>query len=954
MTQALSRDLNYRLTADPTKLERGFKSAQASARVFEREMAKVEAAQRRVDAASAKVGQGLLVAGAAIAAGLAVATRAAVRWESQWAGVTKAIEGTPAQLAALEGELRDLSRSLNVSNAHEQVAAVAEAAGQLGVRRQDIAAFTKTMIDLGIATNLSATAAADAIARMSNIMGTAPADVRRLASSLVALGNDGASTEQDIVAMALRIAGAGTTIGLTEADVLGFANALSSVGIEAESGGSSISRVFVKIATAVRRGGDDLEIFAKVAGGSAADFRAAYEQDAAAAIDAFIKGLGRMQAAGGDVFAVLDTLGLSEIRVRDALLRLAAAGDLTTRSLEVGARAWQDNIALTEEANRRYDTAAARIDGATNRLNDFAISMGQTFLPIVADAAGVVGGFADGLNSLPGPVKTAAAVVGLFAAALLLTGGAALFAAPKIAAARAAIETLSTSSSRAAKAAGLVAGALTGGWGLAMAGAITLATMFAARQAALRAATQELAGTFDEITGAITESTRVMVAHRMQRDDMLRWAERLGLNLATLTDVVLGDADAMAQWEAAVARARAEADKTRIATKGGVLIPPDTQALERFIAQVEAQRRGFGDASRTANELREATQGATDATSKLPPEQRRLADALNLTAEQAQSAGKEIDTLDKELDALLETLFGVAASADTIANAWADLTEAVKEQKKAGEDGAVSLKKNTQAARDNRDAVRDLVGMYSQHIVTLARNGATTDELTKAAADYRVELVKQLVEMGFVRAEAELYATALDKIPGVVASTITTPGMAPATSKATTLAEKLAELDRLYKAAVLVNDTQAMAAIAETRRELAKLQDKTIRVTVITSKHGSTAFQHGGLVVGPPGVDRVAAQLTADEFVSTVAATSRNRAALEAANSGARLAVVGATVGVGAGTGTAGHGTTAASIDVRALTRAIAQAVDGATILIDDRGRGRLVAVEADLYRRGG
>lgn len=949
MTSPLQRDLNYRLTADPTRMEKGFKSAEASARVFERELAKLEAQQRRVDDASTQVGAGLIAAGAAISAGLFLATRAAVQWESQWAGVTKAIEGTPQQLAALEGELRDLATTLNVANAHEQVAAVAEAAGQLGVRREDIASFTKTMIDMGISTNLAADEAATAIARLSNIMGTAPQDVRRLASSLVALGNDGASTEAEIVEMALRIAGAGRTIGLTEDQVLAFANTLSSVGIEAEAGGSAISRVFVDIEGAVRSGGEKLETFATVAGGTSAQFVAAYQQDAAAAITAFIMGLGRMQAAGGNVFGVLEQLSLSEIRVRDALLRLANAGDLTSHSLQVGARAWQENLALTEEANRRYDTAAARLDGARNRLNDFAISMGQTFLPAVAKGADVVATLADGVNSLPGPVKTAAALVALFAAALALTGGAALVAVPRIHAARQAIDTLANSSSRAWAATGRVASVLTGPWGLAIAGAITLATVFAARQAELKARTQELAGTFDETTGAITENTRVMVAHRLQQEQMSRWAELMGLNLATLTDVVLGDADAIAQWEAAVARARTEFT--------GNAAP----ALEEFIRDVEAQRAGFRGAAESAEELRQATQGTTDATSQLPPEQRKLAEQLRLTATEAQSAGKQIDDLDKELRALLDTLFGLEASQDDIAAAWEELREQVKQARGEHEKGATSLTANTEAARNNRSAVRDLVEMYAQQITILARNGATTDQLAAAAKQYRDELVKQLVAMGFSRTEAEKYAAALGQIPALVATTITTPGMATAKSGVDVLQGALHDLEGTY--AVLVRQRgseQARARVAELHRELARLQDRTVKVTVQTFRVGAGAgrtfgMQHGGQVRGPAGIDAVPIMATAGEFVSTVAATSRNRAALEAANSGARLMVAPA----GSATGTVGgSAATVSGMDSRSLARTVgrevARALDGVTLIVDDRGFGRLVARDADRIARGG
>src|SRR3546814_19713866 len=59
---------------------------------------------------------------------------------------------------------------------------------------------------LGETTNLSADEAATSLAQLMNIMQTAPEDVDRLGSAVVALGNNGASTERDIVEMSQRIA----------------------------------------------------------------------------------------------------------------------------------------------------------------------------------------------------------------------------------------------------------------------------------------------------------------------------------------------------------------------------------------------------------------------------------------------------------------------------------------------------------------------------------------------------------------------------------------------------------------------------------------------------------------------------------------------------------------------------------------------------------------------------
>ena len=438
----MAADLRVTLDADAAKLERELARASRAMLGLDASIARTTSSSQQLDKIFADqrarqmqaLGRGMTAFGLAAAAGLGLATKAAIEWESAWAGVRKTVEGSPEELAALEKELRGLTRTLPAS--HKEIAAVAEAAGQLGVARQDISSFTSVMIMLGETTNLSADQAATSIAQLMNVMQTAPQNVGRLGAALVELGNNGASTEADIITLAARIAGAGAQIGLSEAEVLGFANAIASVGIDAEAGGSAISRVMIEISKSVQSGGDAVETFAKVAGVSASAFSAAFRDDPAAAIDLFVTGLGKISAEGGNVFAVLEDLGLGEIRVRDALLRLSGAGDLLTQSLADGTRAWEENTALVEEAEKRFDTAEAKIGLARNALVDLAIDVGNVVLPAVAELGETAASIAHWFADLPGPVKTVATVLGVLASGAALAGGAFLLLAPRIQAAR--------------------------------------------------------------------------------------------------------------------------------------------------------------------------------------------------------------------------------------------------------------------------------------------------------------------------------------------------------------------------------------------------------------------------------------------------------------------------------------------------------------------------------------
>jgi len=159
-----------------------------------------------------------------------LATKSAIDFESAFAGVRKTVDATEEQFAQLERGIRDMSKEIPVSAT--AIAGVAEAAGQLGIQTENILSFTRVMIDLGEATNLSAEEAASALAQFANITQMSQKEFDRLGSTIVALGNNLATTERDIVNMGQRLAGAGAQIGLTEAQIMSFAAALSSVGIK--------------------------------------------------------------------------------------------------------------------------------------------------------------------------------------------------------------------------------------------------------------------------------------------------------------------------------------------------------------------------------------------------------------------------------------------------------------------------------------------------------------------------------------------------------------------------------------------------------------------------------------------------------------------------------------------------------------------------------------------------
>lgn len=311
--------------------------------------------------------------GVATAAALGSATYAGMKFESAFAGVKKTVDATDAQLSKLRDGIRGMAKELPTSA--NEIAGVAEAAGQLGIQTENILAFSKTMTMLGDTTNMTAETAATTLARFANITGMSQNNFDRLGSTIVALGNNFATTEDEIASMGMNIASAGKQVGMTEAQIMGFATALSSVGMEAQAGGTAISKLMIDMQLATETGGKSLQQFANVAGVSAEEFATAFKTDASGAITKFITGLNDTERHGKSAIAILDEMGISEVRLRDAILRAAGSGDLFTRAISTGSKAWEENTALTKEAEQRYDTLESKLGILKNHLVDLGISV---------------------------------------------------------------------------------------------------------------------------------------------------------------------------------------------------------------------------------------------------------------------------------------------------------------------------------------------------------------------------------------------------------------------------------------------------------------------------------------------------------------------------------------------------------------------------------------------------
>lgn len=321
-------------------------------------------------------------------AGLGNMVNSASEFETAMAGVSKVLSDEELEKAGLTIEdianaIRQMSKDIPATTT--EIASIAEMAGQLGISADRIMDFSRVIADLGVATNISGGEGAKDLAQFLNIVGDSDAQhISNLASAIVALGNNSATTEDDILKMSKTLASAGTAIGLTQQEILALSTAMSSAGISASVGGNNLSKVLNAIDKAVGSGKyKEILPWAKQAGMSVANFKKAWNNMPIAVIKNLFDGLAEGNEKGKAFGTMLDSLDIKDMRTADVMRRLALSVENLDTYIDLSNVSWEENTALTTEAQKRYETFDSKMQMFSNSLKDLYITLGDKILPIL-------------------------------------------------------------------------------------------------------------------------------------------------------------------------------------------------------------------------------------------------------------------------------------------------------------------------------------------------------------------------------------------------------------------------------------------------------------------------------------------------------------------------------------------------------------------------------------------
>lgn len=458
--------------------------------------------------------QAAAVAAAGVAVAIGSSVNEAVKFESAMADVRKVVDGldNAAEFDAMKRAIIDLSRVLPVSA--EGLTQIVAAAGQAGIAKDELLGFAESAAKMGVAFDITADQAGEAMAKMRTSMGLSQQEVEQLADAMNYLSNVQASSAGQITDFMLRVGAFGQQVAMTEEQTAALGSAMIAAGAAPEVAATSFRNLIKEMAAGVNATDKQEEAWSRL-GLTAVDVAKMMQEDAVGTIRDVFQRISELPAEVQ--IPTIEVLFGNEARALTPLIKnmklfdesIAAVGD---SSKYTGS--------MLKEFEARSATTANQFLLLQNNVKALQIEIGSALLPAI-----------NGLMSIVTPVVAlisraasvfpplTAAVVGLAAAFAGL-----VLALPFIASALSIVSSLSAMGVTLAGVGAAIAGigATIAGWAGAVVPALTVVL------GALKGLGAVLVGVFTGPVGWVALLAAAVVALVAFREPVMAFFSWLG------------------------------------------------------------------------------------------------------------------------------------------------------------------------------------------------------------------------------------------------------------------------------------------------------------------------------------------------------------------------------------------------------------------------------------------
>lgn len=344
--------------------------------------------------------------------GLVASVKAAANFEEAMVGVAKV---TDPEFAREFGKaIREMAQEIPI--AHEELARIAEVGAQLGVPREQLEHFTRTVAKMASTTDLSADEAANAFARIGTLMDIPYDKVDELGSAMNELSNNMGTSAGEIANVMTRAGSSFKALGLGTDEALGLAAAMNEVSPTSRIAAGGLKRMSDALLEPKK-----VKDIASALGMTTAEFKNIIDNNPQQALMM----VAQMMAEGGPK---ADQLRQDIGNVAGEFATLGSNLEGVESGTKIANEQMENGTSLAREFETATSTFNAKLQILKNQLVDVGIGIGTVFLPALTalvSALSVGVKWFSKINNATGGLAGAILLLGtLFAGAVIFIGGA--------------------------------------------------------------------------------------------------------------------------------------------------------------------------------------------------------------------------------------------------------------------------------------------------------------------------------------------------------------------------------------------------------------------------------------------------------------------------------------------------------------------------------------------------
>ncbi|EGM0366844.1 phage tail tape measure protein [Campylobacter coli] len=302
----------------------------------------------------------------------------AISFESAMADVKKVTDLSEGHtLEGLKQDILDLSKKLPMTA--EEIANIVAEGGKLGLASKEALEFGKTATAMGVAFEMSANEAGEAIGGLMANLQTDVKGIKDLGDSINYLADKGSSDAKNIVNIVSRIGGMGNLIGLQRENMAALAATLDEVKIPAEVAGTAISSMFTKLSTADTLGAKAEEAFSQL-GLSGEFMKKALNRNSQEAINILLSRIKTLDKES-QIGVITNIFGNDSGTIR-AMATLVNGYDRYQELLKM-TNSEEKKGSMDKELINKCETTASILKILGNNISALAIKFSDALLPVV-------------------------------------------------------------------------------------------------------------------------------------------------------------------------------------------------------------------------------------------------------------------------------------------------------------------------------------------------------------------------------------------------------------------------------------------------------------------------------------------------------------------------------------------------------------------------------------------